>query len=125
MYAPYKNTFVARPACSVPGDPCGTDAECGPSCDHPGMNVRTTCTGPTYLKRRHLGVCYPAFARVGDACTVGEYPDCNNAPGVRPAAVPRDVPRLFCQPTLAVDARPNSAPSYAAPQVGRGYCQEL
>lgn len=120
MYAPYKNTFKGSHTCSSAGDPCGTDAECAVSCAHPGENVPTRCLGSAYLKQRHMGACYPAFARVGDACTVGEYPDCNNARGAMESRPPG--PALFCEETIYVDPRPNTSPSFAAPEVGRGYC---
>ena len=120
MYAPYKNTFTPQRACSQSGDPCGADSECSFSCGHPGDNVPTRCIGSAYLKQRHMGACYPAFARVGDACTVGEYPDCNNA-----WLTQRHVlagPTMFCDESVYVDPRPNTSPTFAAPQVGRGFC---
>ena len=122
MYAPYKNTFKGSSTCSQAGDPCGADFECSVSCAHPGDNVLSRCVGSAYLKQRHMGACYPAFARVGDACTVGEYPDCNNALPRTSRRRPPSTPPLFCQETIYVDPRPNTAPSFAAPQVGRGYC---
>lgn len=122
MYMPYKNTFRVRdPACSQSGDPCGVDMPCAAvSCDGYAGDTAASpmvCMGTPYLRARNMGACYPAVARVGDPCVVGVFPDCNNAPGALPVA-----PRMVCQQSLDVDSRANTAPSFAAPLVGAGFC---
>jgi hypothetical protein len=121
MYMPYKNTFwVRKPACSQSGDPCGVDMPCAAvSCTVGADAAPMVCMGTPYLRARNMGACYPALARVGDPCVVGVFPDCNNAPGALPAAAG---PRMVCQQSLDVDSRANSAPSFAAPLVGAGFC---
>lgn len=103
MYAPYKNTFYAPMRCSQVGDPCSTS--CMPNCV---QGTPMTCNGSMYARQRNMGVCYPTEFKVGDACVAGQ---CG--------------PHLYCQQTLDVDSRPNSAPSFAAPDVGAGYCAPL
>ncbi len=131
MYAPYHNTFYVRGTCSQPTDPCGADTDCLPSCVQPENRTPMTCVGSDYKKARNMGMCYPRYAQPGDACVVGEYPDCNShlvrQPGLTGlvTALALDqmgIPPMYCQQTLNVDSRPNSAPTYAAPYVGEGFC---
>lgn len=134
MYAPYHNTFYVRGTCSQPSDPCGSDADCMPSCVQPEKQTPMTCMGSEYNKVRNMGVCYPLFAKPGDACVVGEFPDCNSqlvqqggltgfVAGV--ALDQMGIPPMYCQQTLDVDSRPNAAPSFAAPYVGEGFCSPV
>lgn len=123
MYMPYKNTFwVREPACSQSGDPCGVDMPCAARNCAAGAAAAASgamvCMGTPYLRARNMGACYPAMARVGDPCVVGVFPDCNNAPG----ASSTGFPRMVCQQSLDVDSRANTAPSFAAPLVGAGFC---
>ena len=112
MYAPYKNTFEAQLRCSQSGDPCSSNQQCHPNCEQPERHNPMFCLGSPYLKERNMGTCYQRWARQGDACVVGQYPHCQTHNGVP----------LYCQQTLDVDSRPNSAPTFAAPYVGEGFC---
>ena len=114
------NTFFGQGRCSQPGDICRNDGDCLDSCESLAKNITMSCIGTPYEKARNMGVCYPTVALVGDPCVVGEYPDCNNALPPIPG-----VPPMYCQETIYVDSRPNSAPSFAAPYVGEGYCMPV
>lgn len=126
-YYPYWNTFHYYPRCSQFGDDCSTDAECLQSCSE-GINAgsvpeqRMRCIGSNYDKARHMGKCYAPFTRVGDACTIGTGPLVTSE-GWGPYGTCS--PGQYCQQTLSVDSRPNTAPTFAAPWVGQGYCMPL
>ena len=124
MYYPYWNTFHDYPRCSQFGDPCSSDRECLPSCSL-GVNagsVPLVCTGSDYEKQRHMGKCYAPVTRVGDPCNVGAGPAATAFEGGVEGACG---PGLYCQEMIYVDSNPNSAPSFAAPSVGQGYCMPL
>jgi hypothetical protein len=128
-YFPYQNTFTGADMyprsqyCSNFGDLCSADADCFQSC---GMGVnagsvadgRMVCSGSQYEKDRRMGKCVAAFAAAGDPCAVGIGP----VQPVDERSGNTCGPSLYCQQTLEVDARPNTAPSFAAPSVGQGYC---
>lgn len=78
---------------------------------------RMMCTGSMYEKDRNMGKCYATTAAPGDPCIVGQAP--LQQSGEHPNTCG---PTMYCQQTLDVDARPNTAPSFAAPSVGQGYC---
>jgi hypothetical protein len=67
-----------------------------------------------------MGKCYASSARMGDACAIGMGPRPPN-----PTTGNTCGPSMYCQQLLDADARPNSAPSFAAPDVGQGYCMPL
>ena len=126
-YFPYWNTFHYYPRCSQYGDPCSSDAQCLQSCSE-GINAgsvparRMMCAGTPYEKARNMGKCAAAYTRVGDACTIGSGPlATSEAWGPQGTCSPGQ----YCQQTLMVDPRPNTAPTFAAPWVGQGYCMPL
>jgi len=126
---PYKNTFTfqsmypASHRCSQYGDSCSSHAECYQSCTM-GTNAGSTpasrmaCHGTPYELARNMGQCYSVDAQMGDACAWGS----GGPLPPHPATGDTCGPSLYCQTTLDVDSRPNSAPSFAAPSVGQGYC---
>jgi hypothetical protein len=127
-YYPAKNVFTFQSMyppshrCSTFGDLCSSDGDCYQSCTM-GTNAGSTararmgCMGTPYERVRNMGKCYAVNAELGDACAVGGGP-------LPPEPVTGNTcgPSLYCQQTLDVDSRPNSAPSFAAPDVGQGYC---
>lgn len=136
-YMPYYNAFTFENMyprshrCSNFGDLCSRDEDCFQSCTM-GVNAgavgddRMVCTGSQYEKVRNMGKCYAAAAAPGDPCIVGQAP---LQPPVTLGQSSADSntcgPSMYCQQTLDVDSRPNTAPSFAAPSVGQGYCMPL
>lgn len=126
---PYKNEFTFQSMyprshrCSNYGDLCSSHTDCYQSCSM-GVNAgsvsqsRMACYGTPYELTRNMGQCYSADAEMGDACAMGA-----GGP-LPPDPVSGDTcgPSLYCQQVLDADSRPNSAPSFAAPSVGQGYC---
>lgn len=127
-YYPHQNTFTfesmypASHRCSNYGDSCATEGDCYQSCTM-GTNAgsvpreRMACVGTPYEKARNMGKCYATDALSGDPCSLGGGP-------MVPDARTGDTcgPSLYCQQLLDADSRPNTAPSFAAPDVGQGYC---
>lgn len=126
-YYPAKNLFTfqnmaARGRCSAFGDLCTSHQDCFPTCTmgtNAGDAVPLYCSGTTYEKARNMGKCYARAAQVGDACAIGMGP-------LPPSTTGNTCgPSLYCQQTLAADSQPNTAPSFAAPDVGQGYCMPV
>lgn len=126
----FENMYPRSHRCSNFGDLCARD-DCFQSCTM-GVNAgsvadgRMVCTGSMYEKERNMGRCYAASAAAGDPCIVGQAP---MQPPVTLGQSSADAntcgATMYCQQTLDVDSRPNTAPTFAAPSVGQGYCMPL
>lgn len=108
-----------RGRCSVYGDLCTSNYDCFPACTmgtNAGDAVPLYCSGTPYEKQRNMGKCYAQQVQVGDPCAIGMGP-------LPPSTTGNTCgPSLYCQQTLDADSQPNTAPSFAAPDVGQGYC---